>query len=667
MQKTTAIIFMLLFGSLFFPTQTRAEHLSYAHIADRLTNREKLAQLPTRGETTLQASSYNRASSYNLQTNQYINWFAHADGTGYIRKETEGYVLAEIDGPGCIWRIWTAHPDTGRVIIILDGQRILDMPFQDYFNGQHSPFNLPNLTYQSGSGYNCYIPISYQKSCKIIARENWGLYYNIGYTKFAPGTSVETFAPNNPMQQQILTTTNQKLTQHFSHTPQTTTHTQHITLLPNQSHTFQLKGPQAIAGIKAYFLSPQTPHILRNLTLSITWDHNPEPSVWLPLGDFFGTTFITRPYQSFIQGTQNDTAYASWYMPFEKNAEIKIANDHTTPISFTLHINQAPLTAPITQYTRFHAKWHRDLPITMRPDREKDWPILITPGPGRYCGMILNVWNPLGGWWGEGDEKFFVDGESFPSTFGTGTEDYFGYAWADPTLFHRPFHGQISNDGLNRDHITLYRWQIADNIPFQQNFEGYIEKYLPNNRPTTYDCTTFWYAQLQPTQPYVPLNLNDRTAHWEMPPKPFLDGYLEGEHTRIAAKTGGNCLIEETETTGLQWHQNAQLWWVGATIGDTLSLEIPIEKTGNYTLQLGLTQAPDYGTFQIALDQKILVDQLDLYHPTAKQAAPQTLGTHNLKQGIHHLKITITGAHHKAIKRYRFGLDYIHIENNIPK
>ena len=64
--------------------------------------------------------------------------------------------------------------------------------------------------------------------------------------------------------------------------------------------------------------------------------------------------------------------------------------------------------------------------------------MLRTQGRGRFCGVMLHVWNPRGGWWGEGDEKFFVDGEKFPSTFGTGSEDYFGYAWCDPHLFQAP-------------------------------------------------------------------------------------------------------------------------------------------------------------------------------------------------------------------------------------
>ena len=89
---------------------------------------------------------------------------------------------------------------------------------------------------------------------------------------------------------------------------------------------------------------------------------------------------------------------------------------------------------------------------------------------------MLHVWNPRGGWWGEGDEKFFVDGEKFPSTFGTGSEDYFGYAWCDPHLFQRPYHAQTMTQ-MNKGHQSVLRWHITDNVPFETSFEGCIEKY----------------------------------------------------------------------------------------------------------------------------------------------------------------------------------------------
>ena len=96
--------------------------------------------------------------------------------------------------------------------------------------------------------------------------------------------------------------------------------------------------------------------------------------------------------------------------------------------------------------------------MALKPPEEK------TEGQGRFCGVMLHVWNPRGGWWGEGDEKFCIDGEKFPSTIGTGSEDYFGYAWCNPTLFENCYHNQTISMN-NRGHISVNRWHITDNVP----------------------------------------------------------------------------------------------------------------------------------------------------------------------------------------------------------
>ncbi len=145
--------------------------------------------------------------------------------------------------------------------------------------------------------------------------------------------------------------------------------------------------------------------------------------------------------------------------------------------SLDWQVSHAPLGAPVAQLARFHAKWHRDAFLPERDDRKPDWTLLTTQGRGRYVGTHLHGWNPEGSWWGEGDDKFFVDGEKFPSTLGTGSEDYFGYAWSSEKLFSRPYHNQILNDD-NSGHFDDNRWHIADSVPFTTSFEADIEKYL---------------------------------------------------------------------------------------------------------------------------------------------------------------------------------------------
>ena len=152
------------------------ETLTYDQLVHRLTDLSQLAVLPAPGEQGAQWSSYDRASKYDEKTGKYIAWDANGDGQGIIRKEGDLSVMAEMKGPGCIWRIWSAAAEKGHVKIYLDDQEkpVVDLPFAHYFDGKHAPFNYPALSYNLGevhsSGQNLYLPIPYQKSCKIVAQ-----------------------------------------------------------------------------------------------------------------------------------------------------------------------------------------------------------------------------------------------------------------------------------------------------------------------------------------------------------------------------------------------------------------------------------------------------------------------------------------------------------------
>src|ERR1017187_7847142 len=169
--------------------------LSYVDLVHRLTDLEHLATLPAAGEKTAQFSSYDRASRYDEATGKYIRWDANGDNDGIIRKEDGKFVFAEMAGPGCIWRIWSAAPKSGHVCIYLDGDTnaAVDLPFAEYFSGKPAPFTRPAIVHIVAQGCNNYTPIPFQKSCKIVADADWGAYYHFGYTTFPPGTQVPTF------------------------------------------------------------------------------------------------------------------------------------------------------------------------------------------------------------------------------------------------------------------------------------------------------------------------------------------------------------------------------------------------------------------------------------------------------------------------------------------
>jgi len=662
-------------GALLLGPAPAAEKLTYVDLIQRLTDLERLAVRPSPGERCAQWSSYDRASRYDPQTGKYLDWEANGDGGGVIREEGGAWVVAEMEGPGCIWRIWSAAPGPGHVRIYLDGaaEPAVDLPFSGYFDLQNPPFIYPSLVHEASSGKNCYVPIPYQKSCKITADREWGNYYQFTYETFPPGTVVPTFRRQlAPEETAALEKVDRFLreglgTDPAGPRPGEVTVAETLTIPPGETAVVaSLAGPRAITALRVKMDLPtreEACQALRELVLRLSWDGEATPSVWAPLGDFFGTAPGVNPYRSLPLGMTEEGFYSFWYMPFARSAVVELANEGAAERSLEVAVTHAPLSRPVEAFGRFHAKWHRDAFLPAEPERWIDWTLLQTQGAGRYCGVMLHVWNPRGGWWGEGDEKFFVDGEKFPSTIGTGSEDYFGYAWGNPTLFQNAYHNQTFNSGGNKGHISVNRWHIPDNVPFHASFEGAIEKYYPNDRPTLYACTVYWYLSPDGTDPYGPVPVAERTGYYALEPPIFrVAGALEGESLKVLEKTGGNVQTQEMQVFGEGWSGEAHLWWTGGKPGDTLTLALPVPEAGSYALKLQLTKARDYGIVQLSLDGNPLGEALDLYDPAVVPTGELSLGVHALTAGEHRLTLKILGANDQAVKAYMAGVDYVKLE-----
>ncbi|MBN2138281.1 MAG: DUF2961 domain-containing protein [Sedimentisphaerales bacterium] len=653
-----------------------AAEFTYIDLVSRLTDLEQLATLPVPGETCRQWSSYDRASKYDAASGKYVNWFANGDGGGIIRKEGDQLVFAEMEGPGVIWRIWSALAKDGHVKIYLDGRAepVVDLPFVGYFNRENEPFTHEALVHMTARGQNCYVPIPFQKSCKIVAEGDWGAYYHFTYTTYPKGTVLPTFTRQlSAVEKDALAKAAQALAQRgfdpAGERIRQKTVKETVKVTPDSTATVaKINGPRAITALKAKMDLPESPddrNILRRLVLKIRWDGEKQPSVCVPLGDFFGTAPGVNNYESLPLGMSEDGFYSYWYMPFAKSGVVELVNDGNEPQKVDFSITHAPLTKPIKTLGRFHAKWHRDAFLPEEPERDSpgcvDWTMLKTQGRGRFCGVMLHVWNPRGGWWGEGDEKFFVDGEKFPSTIGTGSEDYFGYAWCNPELFQNCYHNQTISMN-NKGHVSVNRWHITDNIPFQQSFEGAIEKYYPNSKPTLYAATAYWYQAAGQTDPYEPAPVTQRLGYWG-PIQVFrIKGAIEGEKLKVLSKTGGGTQTQDMSGFGQAWSEEAHLWWTGAKTGDTLELAVPVAKAGTYRLKTQLTKAVDYGIVQLYLNGEKLGDSIDLFNNGVIATGQIDLGVHKLDKGQAVLKAEIVGANEKAVKAYMVGLDYVLLE-----
>jgi hypothetical protein len=512
---------------------------SYVDLIGRLTNLERLAELPVAGETSAEWTSRDRASTYDSGNGQYLNWGANNDGDAVIRVQPDGgAVLAEMIGPGCIWRIWAGTPVDGHLKIFLDGSSTpaVDLAFQDYFNGTQAPFTYPSLVYTACKGLNSYLPIPYNVSCKVVAYGNRNTYYQFNYSTFGPGMSVPTFTRNlTAAEQDALFHINDFLLNHLGSDPAgvrhgETTTTNSYAIAPGQSATpLDVSGKSAITAFKIRVNGMKDTGdqwaALRALTVSMFWDGETNSSVWAPLGDFFGTACGYNPYTSLPLGMQsNGWMYCYWYMPFASQARIVIGNDGSVTRNLDVVLTRAPLSRPIGSLARFHAKWNRGVYVTNN-GRSPDYRFLGTSGHGRFVGLALHVYQTVdvtpGPWWGEGDEKFFVDGEKMPSWFGTGSEDYFGFSWGTPGYFTKPYHTQVfapTGTLYAPGNRALNRFQITDNVPFRSSFEGCIEKWFyTNDAVTSYGTMPYWYLASGGSDAYGALPLSSRTNYYVPP------------------------------------------------------------------------------------------------------------------------------------------------------
>ncbi|RLD12230.1 MAG: hypothetical protein DRI44_01380 [Chlamydiae bacterium] len=476
--------------------------VNFDSLLNELTDLNLLAETPAHKYSYRQASSYDRRS-----TNPYdktdTNWFANGDIGHFIRTEningTNEYVMMDAAGPGAVVRIWSANPG-GTIKIYFDGNKKpgIKMPMKEILNGKNALFTNP-VCHITARGYNCYMPLPYAKHCKITTTQK-ATYYHVDYRIYELGTEVETFSLKNAEENiSDIKAVVDKLSK-----PETLTGNIVINNMVNFSadvapdNIYQYVSDKNNSGkIYSFLCKVSATNIvdaLRNCQLQIFFDDEEKSSVNAPLGDFFATAPGLNKFKSLPLGILDDgVMYCHWVMPFKKRFTIRITNYSDNPL--TLSGNIIYSKEKWNDKTRyFHANWTS---ISNQPTRPFfDWTILKCYGQGDLVGTMIQIYNPVHKWWGEGDEKIFVDGEYFPSIFGTGSEDYFGYAWGDQTIFSHAFHNQTRADGPEYLGNTCNsRFQIIDNVPFEKSMKFNMEVWTHTSTTVSMASTVYWYAK----------------------------------------------------------------------------------------------------------------------------------------------------------------------------
>jgi len=251
---------------------------------------------------------------------------------------------------------------------------------------------------------------------------------------------------------------------------------------------------------------------LRRLIIRMYWDGEETPSVQCPIGDFFGlghgkaTYFQSMPLQTFYLGLN------CWFpMPYANGAKITVTNDSDEDSFLYFYIDYQDWAEAPKDMGRFHANWRRqmvykeDNPSRLNTTGDENYLVLDVKGKGHYVGCCLHLDTNETGWWGEGDDMFFVDGEVWPPNMhGTGTEDYFCGAWNYKQLeqpFCTPYYGYHfkGNADYTGKH-SQYRFHVEDPVYFEESLRLSIEHGHANNKQGDWTSSAYWY-QLGRTEP----------------------------------------------------------------------------------------------------------------------------------------------------------------------
>ena len=258
--------------------------------------------------------------------------------------------------------------------------------------------------------------------------------------------------------------------------------------------------------------SPDPMH-LKNLVLRAWWDDEDSPSVEVPIGDFFGLGlgdyFV---YQSALLAVAPIKALNSYFqMPFASSARITIENEGPARVrSLYFAIDYVTLPGIPEDVGRFHAQYRQATPCKGVVSDGKNlsghdnYVFLEAKGKGHFVGVTQAVLQNADGWFGEGDDMIFVDGDAMPTINGTGTEDYYNGAWDFGGQAFANLHQgapYIVNPERTGGRYCLYRWHTESPIAFEKSIKVTIEHGTANDRSDNFFSTAYWY-QNEPHAPF---------------------------------------------------------------------------------------------------------------------------------------------------------------------
>ena len=583
-------------------------------------------------------------------------------------KKVETYEVT-IDGPGIITRMWCTEaggvkPDRP-LQMYFDGEAEpkIDTNWRDLVEGRYPPFVKPLVggSKDSSGGHYSYFPIPFCESVRIVGMlKDWT---HITVQHYDSDTPVKTFSRTLDAAEQAALDRVARQWMHLGTDPKETpedvrTETRKLAIPAGGTETlFAATGPAQIARLEMR-MGPADDRTFRQVLLSAYWDQEKTPSIDCPIGDFFGCGFGPMDFRSLMQGYTDGRFYSYWPMPFANAARLEVVNEGGEQIEVEATITYVQMEELSTDTAYFHARWRRD------PDqRAKGWGwgkadtsgdynhlIGLAKGRGHFVGCsmaMMGVAHHGFGGFMEGDEMFFVDGEEFPSTYGTGTEDYFNggfYFRLGP--FAQALHGCVHKShvhwgGGNR--YLCYRYQVPDAIPFTMSLRATMEHGSENNWDTDFSSTMYWY-QLEPhgTNPKMADALGRLIRDAVRPSPKSWFAILEPDQSDTIRVSAGTHAVKPWWQVSPDFTGGDLLVFEPEHNGDEIQFTLTDVEPNLYDLILWFAAGPECGTYQLRIDERIVADKLDFYGPEIEPKSITLAGV-SLAGGSHTFKLTAVG------------------------
>jgi hypothetical protein len=374
-----------------------------------------------------------------------------------------------------------------------------------------------------------------------------------------------------------------------------------------------------------------------------------------PIGDFFGMgNGVDQPFTSLpVRVTSNGRGRnCYWPMPFKKSARITVTNEGQQRCgAFYYYLDWQKLPSLPKDSAYFHAMYRQEFPCEMG----HNYLLADIHGRGQYVGTVLSVYASSPGWFGEGDDFFFIDGEKEPSLRGTGTEDYFCDGWG----FRQqdgPFYGAPLWEGTGTgDQTSVYRWHIPDPVAFKKSLRVEIEhkgsQVFPDGkrsgfieRDDLFSSVAFWY-QVEPHTPWPVLPAGSARL-------PFQETVLLKGSAAAGNAKHSDARLEAQHVIGGK--DDKQLWFKPDNSNGHAELSFNMDQPHDVDMILKTVGSPDCGSYRVKLDGS-QIGQFDGY-ASSTTSATNKLGRLHLDAGTHQLAFECTGKSAES-KGYSLGFD----------